>query len=130
MVKHYSKHYAHFSKIVVLFYALNNSELVIFSSMRPLVASGEKPKAFFPLTEIMPFKFEYNSNFDNILLQNSNLVFQPFWQPYFEVTLQSIYLEWSVQLGSNKFGHWHNFHNFSSMPPEQNKNKTRVSAGP
>ncbi len=29
--------------------------------MRPLVASGEKPKAFFPLTEIMPFKFEYNS---------------------------------------------------------------------
>ncbi len=78
MVKHYSKHYAHFSKIVVLFYALNNSELVIFSSMRPLVASGEKPKAFFPLTEIMPFKFEYNSNFDNILLQNSNLVFQPF----------------------------------------------------
>ncbi len=40
--------------IVVLFYALNNCELVIFSSMRPLVASGEKPKAFFPLTEIMP----------------------------------------------------------------------------
>ncbi len=66
MVKHYFKHYAHFSKIVVLFYALNNSELVIFSSMRPLVASGEKPKAFFPITEIMPFKFEYNSNFDNI----------------------------------------------------------------
>ncbi len=57
MVKHYFKHYAHFSKIVVLFYALNNSELVIFSSMHPLVASGEKPKAFFPLTEIMPFKF-------------------------------------------------------------------------
>ncbi len=52
--------------IVVLFYALNNRELVIFSSMCPLVASGEKPKAFFPLTEIMPFKFEYNSNFDNI----------------------------------------------------------------
>ncbi len=42
------KHYAHFSKIVMLFYALNNSELVIFSSMRPLVASGEKTKAFFP----------------------------------------------------------------------------------
>ncbi len=51
--------------IVVLFYALNNRELVIFRSMRPLVASGEKPKAFFPLTE-MPFKFEYNSNFGNI----------------------------------------------------------------
>ncbi len=66
MVKHYFKHYAHFSKIVVLFYALNNRELVIFSSMRPLVASGEKTKAFFPLTEIMPFKFECNSNFDNI----------------------------------------------------------------
>ncbi len=41
------------------------------------VASGEKSKAFFPLTEIMPFKFEYNSNFDHILVQNSNLVFQP-----------------------------------------------------
>ncbi len=53
--------------IVVLFYALNNRGLVIFSSMRPLVASGEKPKAFFffPLTEIMPSKFEYNSNCDN-----------------------------------------------------------------
>ncbi len=24
----------------------------------------------------MPFKFEYNSNFDNILVQKSNLVFQ------------------------------------------------------
>ncbi len=44
--------------------------------MRTLVASVEKPKAFFPLTEFMPFKFEYNSNFD-ILVQNSNLVFQP-----------------------------------------------------
>ncbi len=66
MVQHYFKHYAHFSKVVVLFYALKNRALVIFCSMRPLVASGEKPKAFFPLTEIMPFKFEYNSNFDNI----------------------------------------------------------------
>ncbi len=66
MVKHYFKHYAHFSKVVVLLYALKNRALVIFCSMRPLVASGEKPKAFFPLTEIMPFKFEYNSNFDNI----------------------------------------------------------------
>ncbi len=66
MVKHYFKHYAHFSTVVVLFYALNKHALVIFCSMRPLVASGEKPKAFFPLTEIMPFKFEYNLNFDNI----------------------------------------------------------------
>ncbi len=49
--------------------------------MRPIVASGEKPKAFFPLTEIMPFKFEYNSNIDNILVQNKIFVFQPFWQP-------------------------------------------------
>ncbi len=63
MVKHYFKHY---SKVVVLFYALKNRALVIFCSMRPLVASGEKPKTFFPLTEIMPFKFEYNLNFDNI----------------------------------------------------------------
>ncbi len=30
------------------------------------VPSGEKPKGLFPLTEIMPFKLEYNSNFDNI----------------------------------------------------------------
>ncbi len=34
--------------------------------MHPLVASGEKPKAIFSLTEIMPFKFEYNLNIDNI----------------------------------------------------------------
>ncbi len=66
MAKHYFKHYALFSKIDVLFYCLKNRGLVIFCSMRPLVASGEKPKAFFPLNEIMPFKFEYNSNFDNI----------------------------------------------------------------
>ncbi len=31
---------------------------------------------FLPLTEFMPFKSEYNSNFDNILVINSNLVFQ------------------------------------------------------
>ncbi len=59
------------------FIALKNRALVIFCSKRPLVASGEKPKAFFSLTEIMAFKFEYNSNIDNILVQNSNLVFQP-----------------------------------------------------
>ncbi len=49
MVKHYFKPYAHFSKIVVLFYALKIRGLVIFCSKRPLVASGEKPKGlFFP----------------------------------------------------------------------------------
>ncbi len=48
-------------------YFIAKRALVIFSSMRPLVASGEKPKAFFsPLTEIMPFKLEYNLNIDNI----------------------------------------------------------------
>ncbi len=46
--------------------------------MRPLVVSGQKPEAFFPLTKIMPFKFKYNLNIDNIEVQNSNLVFQPF----------------------------------------------------
>ncbi len=46
---------------------------VIFCWKRPLVASG----AFFPVTEIMLFKFEYNLIFDNILVQNLNLVFQP-----------------------------------------------------
>ncbi len=66
MIKHYFKHYAHFSKEVVLFYALKNRTLVIFCSMRPLVASGEKRKACFALTEIMPFKLKYNSNFDHI----------------------------------------------------------------
>ncbi len=47
------------------------------SSMHPLVASGEKTKAFLFLTEFMPFKFEYNSNFDNVLVKNLNVVFQP-----------------------------------------------------
>ncbi len=41
------------------------------------MASGEKPKAFFFLAEFMPFIFEYNSNCDNILVKNLNLVFQP-----------------------------------------------------
>ncbi len=26
----------------------------------------------------MPFKFEYNANFDNIFVKKSNLVFQPY----------------------------------------------------
>ncbi len=56
-----------YSKIVMLFYALKNRRLVIFCSMRSLVASGEKPKAFFfPLPEIKPFKFDDNLNFYNI----------------------------------------------------------------
>ncbi len=55
-----------FSKIAMLFYALKNRRLVIFSSIRLLVSSGEKTKVFSPLTEIMPFKFEDNYNFDNI----------------------------------------------------------------
>ncbi len=29
----------------------------------------------------MPFKFEYNYNFDNILVKKSKVVFQPIWQP-------------------------------------------------
>ncbi len=61
----------------VIFIALKKRALIIFCSMHPLVASGEKPEAFFSLTEIMPLKFEYNSNIDNILVQNLNLVFKP-----------------------------------------------------
>ncbi len=34
-------------------------------------------KASFFLTEFIPFKFEYNSNFDNIFVKNLNVVFQP-----------------------------------------------------
>ncbi len=46
----------------------------------PLVTSGEKPKAFFPLAEFIPFKCEYNSNVD-IFVKTSHLDFQPIWQP-------------------------------------------------
>ncbi len=53
-----------------------NVHLVIFCSV-----ASEKPKALFFLTELMPFKLKYNSKFDNILVQNLNWVFQPFWQP-------------------------------------------------
>ncbi len=69
--KCYFKHYA----LCVYFIALKKRVLVIFCSMRPLVASGEKTKAP-PLTEILPFK--------NKKVQNSNFVFQPFWQPQCE----------------------------------------------
>ncbi len=36
---------------------------------------------FFP-NWIYAFKFEYNFNFDNILVKNLNVFFQPIWQPY------------------------------------------------
>ncbi len=63
MVQHYFKH---FSKIVVLFYALKNRGLVIFLLDAPSCGLKREAKSFFPLTEIMPFKFKYNLNFDNI----------------------------------------------------------------
>ncbi len=47
----------------------------IFSSMCPLVTSGEKPKAFFSLPEFMPFKFKYNSDVDNILVKKIEFSF-------------------------------------------------------
>ncbi len=68
-----------FFKDSLVFYCFEETciSTVIFNSMHPpLVASGEQPKPFFPLTEIMAFKFKYNSNCD-ILVQNSNLNFQP-----------------------------------------------------
>ncbi len=52
MVKHYFKHYANFSKVVMLFYALKNQAFVIFCSMPALVGSGDKPKAFFHLLKL------------------------------------------------------------------------------
>ncbi len=39
------------------------------------MASGGKPKAYFFLTEFMPFKSEYNSNFDTIFVKNIYLSF-------------------------------------------------------
>ncbi len=62
--KHYIMHF--FSKVVVLFYCFEETCISNILLDAPLVASGEKSKAFFPLTEIMPFKFEYNLNVDNI----------------------------------------------------------------
>ncbi len=60
-----------FSKRVVLFYCFE--EMCISN----ILLDAPKFKAP-PLTKIMPFKFEYNSNIDHIKLQNLNLVFQPF----------------------------------------------------
>ncbi len=54
-------YYIWFMKIMQFFtdshviYCYNKRALVIFSSMRPLVASGEKPKAFFTLIDIIAF---------------------------------------------------------------------------
>ncbi len=47
----------------------------------PSCGLRREAKSFFFLIELMPFKLKYNSNFDNILVKNSNLVFQPIWQP-------------------------------------------------
>ncbi len=70
-----------------------NTEILIFAHIAQLYFEEmciwqylarwrEDKNYFFLLTEFMPFKFEYNSNFDNILVKNSNLVFQPIWQSY------------------------------------------------
>ncbi len=65
--KHYFKHYALFSKIVVLFYCSEEMCISnIFAGCALLWPQERSQKLFFPLTEIMPFKFEYNSNIDNI----------------------------------------------------------------
>ncbi len=42
----------------------------------PSCGLRRKAKSYFFLTEFMPFKFEYNPNFDHILVQNLNVVFQ------------------------------------------------------
>ncbi len=60
MVEPYLKHYAHFVKgshVILCFEEPCISNILLDAS---LVASGEKPKAFFPLTEIMPLKLENN----------------------------------------------------------------------
>ncbi len=44
----------------------------------PSCGLRREANVLFLLTEIMPFKFEYNSNIDNISVQNSNLVFLNF----------------------------------------------------
>ncbi len=43
----------------------------------PCCGLRREAKIFFFLTEFLPFKFEYNSHFDNILVKKLNLVFQP-----------------------------------------------------
>ncbi len=72
------------------FFSLKKHALVIFCSMRPLVVSGEKPKPVFPpLQKLCLLK----SNIDNITVQNSNLVFQPNWQPFFTLDLTALLSE-------------------------------------
>ncbi len=73
--KHYFKHYAFFSKIVVVFYCFE--EMCISNVLLDAPSCGlrREAKSFFPLTEIMPLNSNINSNIDNILVQNSNLVF-------------------------------------------------------
>ncbi len=62
----------YFQKIVVLFYCFAETCIINILLDAP---SGEKTKACFPITAIMPFKLEYNSNVDDIEVQNCN------WQP-------------------------------------------------
>lgn len=53
----------YFQKIVVFFYCFEETCII---NILLDVPSREKTKAFFPITAIMPFKCEYNSNIDNI----------------------------------------------------------------
>ncbi len=53
MVKHYFKHYAHFSKDCPVILCFEEPWISNIFLLNALVASGEKPKAFFPLTEIV-----------------------------------------------------------------------------
>ncbi len=53
------KHYAQGIRVILCF------EEPCISNILLDVASGEKPKSFFPLTETMPFNL-HNSNFDHI----------------------------------------------------------------
>ncbi len=64
--KHYFKHYVFFSKIVLLFYCFE--ERCVSNILLDAPSSGlrRENKSFFSLTEIMPFKFEYNSNINAI----------------------------------------------------------------
>ncbi len=52
-------------------------ETCISSYFALLWPQERSQKLFFSLTEFMPFKFKYKSNFNNILLKNLNVVFQP-----------------------------------------------------
>ncbi len=63
MVKHYANFFKGNSVILYL------DELCISNILLDAPSCGLRTEAksfFFPLTEIMPFKFEYNLNIDNI----------------------------------------------------------------